>query len=89
MPLEPTAAGVQQPVIRLRSGWDIACEWYQVEPIHRALTQAGERGFGLTAAVPRDVTSREFAEWITDQYRLAMVKGIQLARAESVSVSAG
>jgi len=26
--------------------------------------------------VPKDVTSREFAEWLTNEYRLAMTKGI-------------
>ncbi|EKK02693.1 hypothetical protein RBSH_01989 [Rhodopirellula baltica SH28] len=33
-------------------------------------------------AVPTDVTSREFAEWLTDQYRLAMRKGAELATSE-------
>jgi hypothetical protein len=31
-------------------------------------------------AIPRDVFSVEFAEWLCDQYRLAMAKGIQLGR---------
>ena len=43
-------------------------------------------------AMPEDVYSREFAEWLTDQYRLAMRKGIELVveavRAEQVQQQA-
>lgn len=28
----------------------------------------------------RDISSIEFAEWLADQYRLAMLKGIDLAK---------
>jgi hypothetical protein len=35
-----------------------------------------------TPAIPSDVRSREFAEWLAGQYRLAMAKGAELAVAE-------
>lgn len=61
----------------------IANEWYTVDEVHRSLnsTPIATR-LALRATVPRDVTSREFAEWLCDQYRMAMAKGIQLGRGE-------
>ena len=50
-----------------KTGWEIACELCQVDPIYRAVQGAGDTGFGLTSPVPRDVTSREFPVWLTEQ----------------------
>lgn len=57
----------------------IASEWYTVDEVHRCLLAVAPERV-MSEAVPIDVTSREFAEWLTNQYRLAMAKGIQLGR---------
>jgi len=64
-----------------KTPWEFACDWYQVEEIHRELNR---RRDPLTENIgeqtPEDVTSREFAEWLTHQYRLAMRKGIEIGQ---------
>lgn len=63
--------------------WEFACKWYTVDEIHAAITR--ERRFHQTGdlkPVPEDIYSREFAEWLTEQYRLAMRKGAELATSE-------
>lgn len=63
--------------------WEFACKWYDVDGIHRSITRAErQRQLGDLPPVPTDVYSREFAEWLADQYRLAMRKGAELATAE-------
>jgi hypothetical protein len=34
---------------------------------------------------PTDIYSDEFASWLTHQYRLAMAKGVQLGRRDTIS----
>lgn len=63
-----------------RTPWEIAESWYGVDDIERAIKQSGSGEFGAWQEIPRNVMSREFAEWLTHQYRLAMSKGIQLGR---------
>ena len=53
---------------------EFANEWYRTDDIARCIADAGP------CKIPHDVHSREFAEWLTDQYRLAMAKGIQIGR---------
>lgn len=63
--------------------WEFACKWYGVDEIYSAINR--ERRFRQASdlpPVPEDVHSREFAEWLTEQYRLAMRKGAELATAE-------
>lgn len=63
--------------------WKFACEWYGVEEIHRSITRSNLcRSLGDMQPIPTDVYSREFAEWLADQYRLAMRKGVELAVSE-------
>lgn len=61
-------------MIEGKMDWEFAEEWYNVDDIERAIN--------TTVNVPVDVASREFAEWLARQYRLAMCKGMQLARGE-------
>lgn len=83
MPYIPQPSAVQLPP---RSGHfgnktpsQIATEWYTADEVYRGI--AMQRSVpGALPSIPRDVTSREFAEWLTDQYRMAMAKGIQLGR---------
>lgn len=67
-------------VSRLQTPKEIADDWYKVDEIHHALRHAGSGNFGAADQIPTDVKSREFAEWMTKQYRLAMAKGILLGR---------
>lgn len=60
--------------------WEIATDWYTVDEIHRCIKAKGSWIFGADEPVPKDTDSREFAEWLTEQYRLAMAKGIQMGR---------
>ena len=66
-----------------RTPWEIAQSWYGAEDIHRAIQCSGSGEFGAWSQIPANVKSREFAEWLTEQYRLAMAKGIQLGRCGS------
>lgn len=66
---------------KMKTPWEFASEWYQPDEIHRSINQlrnplTGDR----SKQIPEDVTSREFAEWLTNQYRLAMCKGIQIGQ---------
>jgi len=55
--------------------FEFATDWYKEEEIYSQLKKAnmisGEK-------VPEDIYSREFAKWLTHEYRLAMAKGIQI-----------
>ena len=59
--------------------FEVANDWYQEEHITKAIQNSGSTDFGACDAIPKDVYSNEFAHWLTHQYRLAMMKGIQLA----------
>ncbi len=63
----------------VHSPWDFACQWYAVDDIHRCITSKVNPAFGGTVDIPKDITSREFAEWLAGEYRLAMRKGAELA----------
>ena len=72
MTTDSNEAWVQSVV---RRPWEFACAWYDVESIHHGINHD-------KSIVPADVYSREFAEFLAEQYRLAMVKGAELAVAE-------
>ena len=63
-----------------KTPWAIAEAWYGEMEIYRSI----QRGLSPLAEdrerIPPDVSSPEFASWLTNQYRLAMAKGIQLGR---------
>jgi hypothetical protein len=70
-----------------KTPWEFARAWYKPDEIEHAI--AGSRKptshFGGLPQIPSDIYSREFAEWLTDQYRLAMVKGIELGQRSQLS----
>lgn len=67
--------------------WQFACQWYDVDGIHRSITRSRLlRSIGDVPPVPEDVYSIEFAEWLAEQYRLAMRKGAELAVLEMRSM---
>ena len=55
---------------KVQNPWEFACEWYTVEKT-RAHLQGQPDG-----NVPTDVHSDEFAEWLTNQMRLSMARGV-------------
>ncbi len=59
-----------------KNPWLFACQWYSVDEIHNGITTAKD------LVIPTDVKSREFAEFLAEQYRLAMRKGAELAISE-------
>jgi hypothetical protein len=58
---------------RPTSIWQFCCDWYGSDEIYNSINRRVS-----PVVVPKDVRSREFAEWMEDQYRLAMRKGIEL-----------
>lgn len=66
----------------VRRPWEFACQWYDVDDIHLCITSKLNPAFGGTVDIPKDTTSREFAEWLAGEYRLAMRKGAELAVSE-------
>jgi hypothetical protein len=64
-----------------RTPWDFACGWYTVDEIHRSILSRHKSGFVKTE-IPSDIESREFADWLTEQYRLAMWKGIEVGQSD-------
>lgn len=66
----------------VRRPWEFVCQWYDVDDIHRCITSKLNPVFGGSADIPKDTASREFAEWLAGEYRLAMRKGAELAASE-------
>ena len=58
-----------------RTPWEIAEAWYIAEQTHDCIVRHTCR-----SPIPSDTQSKEFAEWLTHEYRLAMAKGVQLGR---------
>ena len=73
----------------MKTSMEIAEAWYDEESIAGAIqrqkTPATFRLVSCDLKMPEDVYSPEFATWLTNQYRLAMAKGIDLARRECQS----
>lgn len=63
----------------IHSPYRFACDWYDVESIHRSINARHSQAGNDHEKIPIDVCSLEFAEWLAEQYRLAMAKGAQLA----------
>jgi len=66
------------PTIEGKSPWEFACSWYTADEVQRCIASADYQSLGNLAKIPTDINSRKFAEWMTEQYRLAMRKGIEL-----------
>jgi hypothetical protein len=56
---------------KTQNPWEFACEWYTVEKTRAYLQERQPDG-----DVPADVHSNEFAEWLTNQMRLSMARGV-------------
>ena len=64
-----------------------ACEWYRPERIFAAMNGSPSI-FTQFDCPPQDVTSFEFAQWITEHFRRAMAKGIELGKQDAEAVFA-
>ena len=63
------------------SAFDFASRWYNADSVYGYIQrQYNGRPFTLDEpnSMPLNVWSREFANWLTNQYRLAMAKGIEI-----------
>ena len=73
-------------MIQGKSPWDFCCSWFSVGEIMDSIRRhsRGLRGAPEERPMPNDdVRSHEFAVWLTEGYRLAMIKGIEMAQRES------
>lgn len=66
-----------------KTPWEFACDWYTPDGIARSI-HAKIR----LVEMPGDVESKDFAEWLTEQYRLAMAKGIEIGQRASAHARA-
>lgn len=63
-----------------KSQWEFCCEWYSVNEISDFISRETSQHIERRATpIPEDIRSREFAEWLAHQYRLAMNKGMEIA----------
>lgn len=56
--------------------WEFAESWYDAASIKRSIVRRAP----TYDAVPENVYSDAFAEWLCNEYRLAMSKGIMIGR---------
>ena len=63
------------------SAFDFASRWYNADSVYSYIQRQHDgRPFTMDQPdpMPVNVKSREFANWLTNQYRLAMAKGIEI-----------
>lgn len=73
---------------KARTGFDIAEAWYVESQIAHSIQQTQKHWCEEYRKIPSDIYSPEFAAWLTEQYQLAMAKGVQLARDERTDLPA-
>ena len=62
---------------------EFARDWYNPEQINKSINrQRGLARRDVINPIPTDVFSEEFSIWLAGEYRLAMMKGMQLAENE-------
>lgn len=64
-----------------KTAWEFACDWYTPDQIAHSIKNRYRTP--SDTAIPDDIDSAGFAQWLTEQYRLAMAKGIQIAQQDS------
>lgn len=66
--------------LNAKTPWEFACSWYQPAEVARSIACANTPSILKTDPryIPTDIYSQEFADWLTEQYRLAMTKGIEI-----------
>ena len=66
---------------KMQSPWELARDLYTVEKTREYLQQRQPDG-----DVPDDVHSNEFAEWLTNQMRLALSRGIMIGEQQQADI---
>jgi len=73
------------------NAWKTACDWYKPNQIYASLTKTKASQLGwprqYNIDIPANVRSHAFAEWLTEQYRLAMAKGIQIGQEAAIAAA--
>lgn len=67
------------PADQCKSPMEIANAWYQVAEVQQYLWYGLSKPALSTDHISADITSYEFAQWLTAQFRRAMAKGIEIA----------
>lgn len=64
--------------------WKTAEDWYNPDAIFQSIARQKKPLLIETHhRIPTDILSREFSDWLTNQYRLAMAKGIDMANSRN------
>jgi len=61
-----------------------ARDWYKTAGIYHAINNPRPESLAEPNKIPNDHKSIEFAQWLADQYQLAMAKGAELAKEELI-----
>jgi len=71
----------------LLPSWETAVGWYTEDELITFINRKRSVFDDERQRIPTDVTSREFAVWMTNEYRMAMAKGIQMANSRARQVA--
>ncbi len=63
----------------VKNPWEFVKDWYKEEEVAKGIANQLTGDGNWHYPMPTDVSSPEFAAWLTEQYRLAMLRGIHLA----------
>lgn len=79
---------IRRPVlIEGKTPWQFACSWYSANEVKHLIARklsCPDRDSDF----PADVSSDAFAVWLTEQYQLAMTKGIEIGiQANALSIA--
>lgn len=66
-----------------------ASEWYRVPEIEHFQSRQKALRIDAQDRIPEDIYSKDFAVWLTEQYKLAMMKGVQVVQDRALSTGAG
>lgn len=65
-----------------QTNWEFCLAWYKAQDIHNAINSPNTGELSQMNEIPTDVKSMEFADWLCNQYRLAMNKGMEIMERE-------
>lgn len=66
-----------------KRAWETAKKWYKPCEIYERIQKANKILQVDTETIPVDIYSKEFSEWLTNEFVHAMAKGIQLGIANN------
>ncbi len=68
-----------------KTPWEFACGWYSENDITNSIARRARTDKRDPSYIPDDIDGCAFAFWLTEQYRLAMRKGIEIGQRASVT----